>query len=125
MLSGLRAPEGPDDGLEHRDPERERGDGRKYKGDADGHAPFDELPGQIGREGGHLALSEVDDVGRPVDEDQRQREGAVDRPRRHPVENKLNEQCHLILRGRTAGPRDRREGRRPIPEAVISPASMT
>jgi hypothetical protein len=48
-------------------------------------------PGDVRREGRHLALREVDDVGGAVDEDEREREAGVDRTGGEPGRDLLEE----------------------------------
>jgi hypothetical protein len=53
-----------------------------------------ERPREEGREHRHLALREVDDVRRPVDEHDRQREARVDGPEGEPADDLLRELLH-------------------------------
>jgi hypothetical protein len=69
---------------------RERGQQR----DPQRPAAVVEAPGDEGREHRHLALGEVDDPGRAEDQDQRQRQRAVDRPVGDPVDHHLQEPFH-------------------------------
>jgi hypothetical protein len=53
-----------------------------------------QLPGDVGAEHRHLALREVDDVGRAVDEDERQREAREDRAGCEAADDLLQEGSH-------------------------------
>ena len=55
----------------------------------------DQRPGDVGGEHRHLALREVDHLGRLVDEDERQRERAEDRAVGEPGDQRLEELLHL------------------------------
>ena len=54
-------------------------------------APLDELVGDVRRQHRELALREVDDVGRAIDEHEREREAAVDGADREPLHRQLRE----------------------------------
>ena len=54
-------------------------------------APLDELVRDVGRRHRELSLREVDDAGRAVDEDEREREAAVDGAEREPLNGELGE----------------------------------
>ena len=67
--------------------EGERGEERQ----AERHAGLEQPPGDERAEHRHLALGEVDDAGRTEDQDERERDGAVDRARGDPVDDDLDE----------------------------------
>ncbi len=75
------------------------------------HAPLVELPGEIDRERRHLALREVDDARRAIDQHQRKRERGVDRAGREAFHDLLQEELHLTFPDTRAGSSDRRAAR--------------
>ena len=74
--------------------------------DPEAQAPAHQLPGDVGREHRHLALGEIDVVGRHVDHHQRQRHAGIDRAVGEAGRDLLEELFHvccLSSRGRTCG----------------------
>ena len=81
------------------------------------HAPVDELIAHVRRRHRHLALREVDHLGRAVDEDEGQREAAEDRalrevPRRLLREDVADEAADEQEDGRASEPHEHRPRRR-------------
>ena len=81
LITRLPLDRAHDDPLE-RDPAHERDQERQRERAPVADAVVDERPGDEGRERGHLALGEVHDAGRAVDDHDREREQGVDRARR-------------------------------------------
>ena len=85
--------------LLHRPHERDLEHGAEHEGDRERReerlpvrqAPLDELPGYVRRRHRELSLGEVDDPGRAVDEDECEREAAVDGAEREPLHRQLGE----------------------------------
>ena len=100
-----RARDRPDD--DALDPDAERR--RRSASVADERRPVrpavvrDQRPGDVGREHRHLALGEVDHPGRAVDQDERERERGVDRARREPRDDLLEEVGHSSSPGSSCG----------------------
>ncbi len=67
-----------------------------------GHPFVPELPGEEGREQGHLALSEVDQSGGPVDEHQRHGDRGVDRTLLQAENETIEEEVHSVPQVRLA-----------------------
>ena len=72
-------------------------------------------PGDVGRERRHLALGEVDDPGRAVDQHERERERAVDRRPRRARDDLLHEVGHPSSPGSSGGRTRSRAARRSTP----------
>ena len=83
----------------HRPDEDDLEHGSEHEGDGErrgerlpiGQPPLDELPGDVGCRHRELALGEVDDAGRAVDEDECKGEAPVDRADREPLHGQLGE----------------------------------
>ena len=56
--------------------------------------PFHQLPSEVGGEGRHLALAEIDDAGRAIDQHQSQGERSVDAAIGDALDDVLQEQAH-------------------------------
>ena len=84
----------------------------------------DQRPADVRREHRHLALGEVDHLGRLVDQDQRERERAVDRALREP-ETSVWKNCCISSRGTRSAPRRWPSSSSAVPEIVSEPVSST
>ena len=83
--------DGADEHAVREDAEHETEHQREEEREPVRHAPVDELVAHVRRRHRHLALREVDHLGRAVDEDERQREAAEDRALRKSRDGLLRE----------------------------------
>ena len=111
----LRARHGVDhEPLDH-DAADERDHEREEEGDPVRHAAVEQLPADEGREHRHLALREVDDARRAVDQDEREREQRVHAARRDPRDDLLENVGHSVAQVRLLGRTRCRAARRRFP----------